>query len=393
MWYNRTIYASLQDHAQTKQVTVLTGMRRTGKTTLLKKLMEDSGIQQQLFFDLERIDNRELFSEKNYETIIYALQQRGIVFSEKVIIGIDEIQLVPNLPSVIKYLYDTYQIKFILTGSSSYYLKNRFNESLAGRKKIFEIYPLSFGEFLTFKEIPFVKHDDFTKQPFFSSEFERVKPYYADFIQYGGFPEVVLTVKSQEKMDLLSDIISSYINLDIASVNDFAKSHEVYKLVKLLAARIGTKLEVSKLCVLAGLSRLSVENYLHLFEQSYLIRTIPVSTTNPDREIVKARKLYFMDHGIAGVLAEIGSGSKFENAVFNQLHHKGDVSYYSLKNGKEIDFILDQKKAFEVKETASEHDLIRATSLSKNLGIDQNFVIGRNADRVFEGFIWGGSIL
>jgi len=61
---------------------------------------------------------------------------------EKVLIGIDEIQLVPNLPSVVKYLYDQYDIKFILTGSSSYYLKNRFEESMAGRKKIFEVYPL-----------------------------------------------------------------------------------------------------------------------------------------------------------------------------------------------------------------------------------------------------------
>ncbi|MFQ5447017.1 MAG: AAA family ATPase, partial [Saprospiraceae bacterium] len=146
MFYPRNILPALEEHLGKKQITVLTGMRRTGKTTLLKKLMEVSGIRQKVFFDLERIDNREFFSEKNYETIIYALTQRGIDFSEKVLIAIDEIQLVPNLPSVVKYLYDTYDIKFILTGSSSYYLKNRFQESLAGRKKIFEIYPLNFNE-------------------------------------------------------------------------------------------------------------------------------------------------------------------------------------------------------------------------------------------------------
>ena len=137
MFYQRNIFLELKEHLEVKQVTVLTGMRRTGKTTLVKQLIEISPIRQKIYFDLERIDNRELFSEKNYDNIILALTQRGILFSEKVLIAIDEIQLVPNLPSVIKYLYDTYDIKFLLTGSSSYYLKNRFNESLAGRKKIF----------------------------------------------------------------------------------------------------------------------------------------------------------------------------------------------------------------------------------------------------------------
>ena len=124
-------------------------------TTLLKQLMDVSTVKQKVYFDLERIDNRLLFSQENYETIIAALTQRGIDFSRKVLIAIDEIQLVPNLPSVIKYLYDNYDIKFLLTGSSSYYLKNRFNESLAGRKQIFEIYSLTFGELLVFKGIVF----------------------------------------------------------------------------------------------------------------------------------------------------------------------------------------------------------------------------------------------
>jgi len=81
------------------------------------------------------------------------LSQQGTDFSQKVLIAIDEIQLVPNLPSVLKYLYDAYDIKFIVTGSSAYYIKNLFSESLAGRKKIFEIYPLNFGELLLFNNI------------------------------------------------------------------------------------------------------------------------------------------------------------------------------------------------------------------------------------------------
>lgn len=392
MFYQRNIFPELKDHLQTKQVTVLTGMRRTGKTTLVKQLIEISPIRQKIYFDLERIDNRELFSEKNYDNIILALTQRGIIFSEKVLIAIDEIQLVPNLPSVIKYLYDTYDIKFLLTGSSSYYLKNRFNESLAGRKKIFDIYPLTFNELLRFKGIEMRRLAEFSEQPFMAATYEQLKNYYDEYINYGGFPEVVLTDKISDKTDLIQDILSSYINLDIASISDFKKSSDCYKLIKLLAVRIGTKLDISKLTNFTSLSRAAVENYLELFEQSYLIRTIPVTSNSPDREIVKAKKIYFLDNGIAAVSAELSSGSKFENAVFNQLNHYGDISYYQLKTGNEIDFILNKNTAFEVKEAAYDNDLRNLKKLAKNLNIENCFVIGRHPNNLFDGFLWGGFI-
>jgi uncharacterized protein len=392
MFYQRNIFPALQEHLGNKQVTVLTGMRRTGKTTLVKQLIEVSTIQQKVYFDLERVDNRLLFSEDNYETIIYALAQRGINFSEKVLLAIDEIQLVPNLPSVIKYLYDNYDIKFLLTGSSSYYLKNRFNESLAGRKKIFDIYPLTFNELLTFKNITFKRNNDFKTTPFIVSEYERLKHYYEEYINYGGFPEVVLMNSVRDKSDLINDILSSYINLDIISMSDLKKTTGIYKLIKLLAVRIGSKLDVSKLASLTTMNRATVDNYLELFEQSYLIRTIPVISNSPDREIVKARKIYFLDNGIASVCAELSSGSKFENAVFNQLLHFGDIAYYQLKTGKEIDFILDKNISFEIKETSAEVDIKNLKNISKNLNIERNFVIARHPNTLFEGFLWGGFV-
>ncbi len=392
MIYPRKIFKNLKAHLETKQVTVLTGMRRTGKTTLVKELLEVSDITQKVYFDLERIDNRILFSEENYENIIMALTQQGINFNEKVLLAIDEIQLVPNLPSVVKYLYDNYDIKFLLTGSSSYYLKNRFSESLSGRKRIFEIYPLNFSELLTFKDIAFKPDSEFTKTKFIKSEYERLKQFYEEYINFGGFPEVVLTDSVKEKTDLIKDVLSSYINLDIMAVADFRKAIDIYKLIKLLAVRVGTKLDISKLTNLTALSRANVENYLELFEESYLIRTIPVLSSSPDREIVKARKIYFLDNGIASVSAELSSGSKFENAVFNQLLHFGEISYYQRKTGNEIDFILDKKMSFEVKETAHETDLKNLKRLSENLEIKQNFVIGRHPNHIFDGYIWGGFV-
>lgn len=389
-FFNRHIYNELSQHLTRKQITVLTGMRRTGKTTLVKQLMADSGIAQKFYFDLERIDIRTLFSEPNYETIIYALTQQGANFKEKVLIALDEIQLVPNLPSVLKYLYDNYDIKFIVTGSSAYYMKNLFSESLSGRKKIFEIFPLSFKELLIFNGVQVAQNTIEESALYIQSEYERLKNYYETYITFGGFPEVVLATAIDEKKDLIQDILSSYINFDISLLSDIRNPTNLYKLIQLLSVRIGTRLDISKLTSVAGISRPTVENYLDLLEKSYLIRTIPVLSNSPDREITKAKKVYFLDNGIASMSADLGSGSKFENAIFNQLLHRGQLAYYQLKTGKEIDFVLDRQACFEVKETATEADLKNVRTLASNLGIQQSYVVGRHPTKVFNNYIWGG---
>ena len=391
MFYPRKILTSVEKHLNRKQITVITGMRRTGKTTIVKKLLKNIESQNKFYLDLERMDNRELFSEKNYDNITYPLSQRGLDFKKKTYIVIDEIQFVPNSVSVLKYLYDHYDIKFIVTGSSSYYLKNLFSESLSGRKKIFEIYPLDFAEMLTFNNIEF-KPADFINTNIISSEYERLKYYYDQYIEYGGFPEVVLSSDISEKKDILQDIISSYINIDIATLSDFRNPKNLYNLLKLLAVRTGSRIDVSKLSSLSKLSRATVNNYIDFFEKTYILKTIPVISTSPDREIVKAKKVYFYDNGMVNALADLSSGAKFENAVFTQLNQFGILNYFSLKSGKEIDFILDKKNAFEVKESPSEGDLKNLDRISKKVNIKQQRLVGRHLVPIFNNYIWGGDI-
>ena len=391
MYLERKIFSSLEDHIEKKQVTVITGMRRTGKTTLVKELLSHIKSENKLFIDLERMDNRFLFTEKNYDNIINSLEQRGLNFNQKVFLALDEIQLVPEIVSVIKYLYDKYTIKFILTGSSSFYLKNLFSESLSGRKKIFELYPLNFSELLTFNDVSF-KENVFYEKNFNPAEYERLKFYYEQYIIFGGFPEVVLSKKAEDKKDLLNDIISSYINVDIKTISDLRNSQNIFNLVKMLAGRTGTRLDYTKLSSLTGISRPTLYNYLYLLEQSFLITLVPVIAKNPDKEIVKAKKIFFNDNGILNVLSDISSGTKFENSVFNQLKHFGEINYYALKSGKEIDFILNKGFAFEVKETPSENDVKYLKNLSRQIKISKSRVIGRHPSPNFDDFIWGGDI-
>ena len=116
------------------------------------------------------MEHRYLFNDANYENIVRSLEIEGLDLSRKAIIAIDEIQLVPNITSVIKYLYDTYDIKFMVTGSSSFYIKNHFTESLAGRKLVFEMTTLSFIEYLRFKEVKV----NFPKKDFLPNKYTSV---------------------------------------------------------------------------------------------------------------------------------------------------------------------------------------------------------------------------
>lgn len=391
-YFYRYKYEELKLHLTRKQVTVLTGMRRTGKTTLVRQLMAESDIQQKVFYDLERIDNRKFFERDNYEHIIQDLTQQGFDFSQKVLICIDEIQMVPNITSVIKYLYDHYDIKFIVTGSSSYYIKNKFQESLSGRKKIFEIFPLTFGEMLTFNDVEHKSIKGILDLKNSTAEKQRLDTYYQQYIEYGGFPQVVLAKTEDEKKDILQDIISSYLNIDIQQLAEIRKLKEVYKVIELMASRIGNKLDIAKFSLTTGLARQTIENYIYLLEQSYLLKTLPVFTFNKDKEIVKSRKVYFYDNGLANILADLSSGVKFENAIFSQLHHFGDLSYYQLKSGLEIDFIVDQKYGFEVKETAYESDAKTLHRLGTNIELKYTRVLGKSAPVLFEDYVWGGMV-
>lgn len=239
--------------------------------------------------------------------------------------ALDEIQYVPNLPSVVKYLADNYQIKFLLTGSSSFYLKNYFTESLAGRKVVFEMFPLTFGEFLGFRGIPYQLREQFADMRFDPYEFERLKNHYEDYLLYGGLPGVVLEERPSARKDILNDIFSSYINIDVRTLADFQKMGELQQLLRVLALRIGNKVDVTKLASVVGVSRPTLLQFLEFLEKTYVIARVP-AYAGGDKPASLGKKLYFCGNGIASILAQVSEGALFENAVYNQLRRYGKFS-------------------------------------------------------------------
>jgi len=370
-------------------------MRRTGKTTTLRWLLEQVPSSNKIYLDLERLDQRAVFQESNYDLVLDYLRNRGLDTSQPMTVALDEIQYVPNLPSVVKYLHDSQSIKFLLTGSSSFYLKNYFTESLSGRKVVFEMFPLTFGEFLDFRGTPYRRRATWAEMRFDPHEYDRLKGLYDEFLLYGGLPDVVLEKRPGVRRDLLNDIFSSYVNIDVRALADFQKIGELQQLMRLLALRIGNKLDVTKLASTVGISRPTVMQYLDFLEMTYVIRRIP-AYAGGDKASALARKLYFCDNGIAGILANIGEGALFENAIHNQLRGYGELAYLTKGNEHEIDFILARENrpeaALEVKYHPILSDDQKLKRLSAKYGLAESWLVGRYPAPEFQEFIWGGLI-
>jgi len=293
---------------------------------------------------------------------------------------LDEIQAMPQIVKAIKYLYDHYDVKFLLTGSSSFYLKNLFPESLAGRKFVFELYPLDFEEFLIFKGIdkafyPTFSEQDKNKNPVI---YEKVKGLYEEYLVYGGFPQVVVESDLSRKKLHLDDIFKSYFEKDVRNLADFRDINAFRDLLLLLMQRVGSKLDITKLASEVGVSRDTVYSYLSFLEGTYFVSLVAPFSRSADREVSGTKKVYLCDTGMLNHFAKIGEGSLFENAVFNNLRKYGRINYYQKRSGAEIDFVVDQRVGIEAKIRGVAADLKKLRKTSLSLGLEESYVVTKD---------------
>lgn len=372
----RSIFDEIKRYLDTPEAIVLTGMRRTGKTTLLQIIYDEIGSKNKIFLDLENPLNRRYFEVANYEHIKGSFEVLGIDFSRESFIFVDEMQFTRKLPSIVKYFIDHYQVKFFLTGSASFYMKNLFTESLAGRKFIFELFPLSFKEFLTFKEVSFKIPD--AAGAVTRVIFDTLSPLYEEYMLFGGFPGVVLKSSADEKRKTLEDIFTSFFQLEVLQLGDFRKNEVLRNLMLLLMQRTGSKLDIQKISRELGVSRQTLNEYIAFLESTYFIKTIRPFSRGRSAEIRKTPKVYICDTGLANHFARLDTGALFENSVFQNLRLRGELSYYQKKTGVEIDFILNKEKAYEVKTNPYFSDLKKLSGLVQGLDIKEYKIVSKN---------------
>lgn len=365
----RKLYSKIIERMEATEAIVITGMRRVGKTTLIRQVYDDLIINNKIFLDLENPINQKIFEEINYEAIKYKLEVFGIDFSKRGYIFLDEIQFVHNLPSVVKYLMDHYELKFFLTGSSSFYLKNLFSESLAGRKIIYELFPLDFEEFLELKGSRLILPKQINEVIYLT-----FIPNYKEYVEFGGFPGVIIKESIEEKRQALQEIFTAYFNKEVLNLGGFRNNQIVRDLMLLLITRVGSKIDVLKLSRQLGVTRVTVNEYLAFLEGTYFISLIPPFSTNKDVEIRSAKKVYLCDSGLVNNLGNIPFGNVFENTIYHQLRLKGEVKYYQRKSGVEIDFIRGDE-AFEIKVKGTDYDLKKLKRITKALDIKKANII------------------
>lgn len=378
VYYQRKIEEKINKELENKDIIILTGMRRVGKTSFFKEIFRKIK-DNKIWFDFENPLQVRIFEDLDYDDIYETLATRGLDKDRRMHIFIDEAQNYPDISKVAKYLHDHYDIKFYLTGSASFYLKNLFSESLAGRKKIFELFPLSFEEFLLFKGANVDRFASLkNKAKIKEVEYEEFDSYYSEYLEWGGFPQAVLEKEIDAKLSRLEEIFSSYWQKEVIGLADYRKNDKVRELILLLAARVGSRLDIIKLSQILKITRPTVYSYLSFLEASYLISLIQPYSGSIDREIAGAAKLYFCDNGLLKVFTRLNDGQILENAVYNQLRGLGKVNYFKKRNSGEIDFILDKKQAYEVKKTATLSDQKELERRMSNLKMKKGYVVSRN---------------
>ncbi|KUO61670.1 hypothetical protein APF79_03450 [bacterium BRH_c32] len=378
----RFLFTELKKYLVHKNALIITGMRQVGKTTLIKQIFDETE-GNKIWFDFENPLHTLQFENIDYDAIYTNLTKKFTKPKKRLFVFIDEIQNYPPITKIIKYLIDTYNVKFILTGSSNFYMKNLFPESLSGRKFLFFLPPLSFSEFLYFrnkihKNIGEVKihFSDLTKKSLL--DYKEYETDYNDYLQFGGFPEVALTKDIKTKSLVLNNIFSSFYEKDLKILSDFKDVKELRDLILLLVPRTGNILDITKISSELSVPRTKLYSFIEFLEAIFFIKLIPKFTSSIDRSVAGGKKIYFADNGLLNIIARVNEGQLFENAIANQLSHYGELSFYNKRNTSEIDFILNKKTAFEVKLNAVDKDLTKLKSLCTTLNINEYYLVSKN---------------
>ena len=388
-FYNRKVLGELRKWVDKPVILVVTGMRQVGKTTILRMLFDEINSSNKVFLDLENPLIQQVFRERDFDNIWGNLKRYGIVSDVKAYVFLDELQLMPESVKAIKYLFDHYDVQFFVTGSSSFYLKNLFPESLAGRKVVFELFPLDFEEFLWFKGVKKDFQSKFIDKDADKSivSYERSIKFYGEYLRWGGFPKVVLAMGDDEKKALIEDVYKSYFEVEVRSLAEFRDIHKLHDCIRLLMQRVGSRLNVNRLSQELEVSRPTVYSYLSFLQATYFLSLVSPYSRSVDKEISVSKKVYLCDTGILNQLAQVSSGSVLENAVHNAIRGFHDVRYYQSRRGVEIDFILAKEGiALEVKERGNEQDRNHLSRLVKELKLKESYVISKEYVGL-EGFI------
>ncbi|ADH86503.1 ATP-binding protein [Desulfurivibrio alkaliphilus] len=357
----RYILEELLRELRREEVAFLIGPRQAGKTTIMRIIQEELAAagEKTLFLSLDYDYDRVYFESQ--QSLLRKVELElgagpGFVF-------IDEIQRREDADIFLKGLQDMrLPYKFIVSGSGSVDLKAKVKESMLGRKRLYEVYPLSLREFVDFKTG--YRYSD-RLADFLSFEQARAAELLLEYLSYGGYPRVVLEVEAREKLRVMDEIYQGYITRDIAYLLKIEKVEAYGQLIRTLAGQAGQIVNYSELASTLGISLPTVKNYCWYAEETYILRRVSPFFRNVRSEISKAPYVYFSDLGFRNfVLGIFGHqqrlddlGFSFQNLVYLVLREKlrlsgAQIHFWRTTAKTEVDFVVQAGRnliAIEVK--------------------------------------------
>ena len=335
----RLLYKTIENKLFAGKVIILTGARQVGKTTLLKQLLrQKEGV---LWLNGDELQVQNLFANASADRLLSE-------FSNSKIVILDEAQRIENIGLRLKLIADSdSDVQVIATGSSAFELANKVNEPLTGRKWEYQMFPLSFGEM--------VAHHGKLKEM-------RMLP---RRIIYGYYPEVV--TNDGNEVEILKLLTDAYLYKDILSWESIKHPDKLQTLLRALAYQVGSQVSYNELSQMCSMDSKTVERYINLLEQCYIIFRLPSFSRNLRHELKSSRKIYFYDNGIRNALIadyrapEVRQdiGALWENFVIaermksNEYYHRWVNCYFwRTKQQQEIDYLEEgggKLHAYEMK--------------------------------------------
>lgn len=341
------------------KVLLLLGARQVGKTTLLKNFLDPT---RTLYLNLDiEVEKQKLLSviPLDPQTALRSLGAPEILV-------IDEAQRLPEISRVVKGWYDAgVATKLILSGSSSLHILSQSAEALTGRNEKIFLPPLTFAEILSSQSW----YRPGMKELEWAAFGGQIKALLLSCLVFGGYPEVFV---SEEKVKKLNNLSSDYLFKDILQFGLVKTPSVIQRLLFLLAHQVGSLVSINELANNLTISRSTVERFLDLLEQTFVIFRLPAYSTNPRKEIAKSQKIYFWDTGVRNALVgELGLnplrsdlGRLWESWVVAEFAKKnllgGNLNrlyFWRSRTGSEVDLVIKKSEgplqAYEIKWSAT----------------------------------------
>ena len=340
MYIVRNIESEINAFMSDREIIAVIGPRQAGKTTTINKILNNFKNKKINRLSFENPSVLNLFDENIDAFIEKEIKGYDIVF-------IDEFQYSRDGGKKLKYIYDTINnVKLLISGSSATELSIHSIKYLVGRIIVLNLYPLSFEEFLRFKN---EKLHIICKRNLFSNQIRKeLLEYIKEYLTYGGYPRVVTENSHKKKKIILRNILNTYLLKEINEILKYKESRFIENTAMFLASQLGGPLNYSDLSAKTETSIYELKNILNILEKTFIIFKAPNYHTNKQTELVKSPKIYFHDLGFRNTLLNhyeetIITGELYENFIAAELIKKyRSIKYWRTKSGAEVDFIINK---------------------------------------------------